>query len=37
MAMLQEFPDTLELNDQERFFLDYYHQKNYKENNNSEE
>ena len=37
MAMLQEFPDTLELNDQGRFFLGYYHQKNYKENNNSEE
>lgn len=37
IAMLQEFPDTLELNDQGRFFLGYYHQKNYKENNNSEE
>ena len=37
MAMLQEFPATLELNDQGRFFLGYYHQKNYKENNNSEE
>ena len=37
MAMLQEFPDTLELNDQGRFFLGYYHQKNYKKNNNSEE
>ena len=37
MAMLEEFPDTLELNDQGRFFLGYYHQKNYKENNNSEE
>lgn len=37
MAMLQEFPDTLELHDQGRFFLGYYHQKNYKENNNSEE
>lgn len=37
MAMLQEFPDTLELNDQGRFFLGYYHQKHYKENNNSEE
>lgn len=37
MALLQEFPDTLELNDQGRFFLGYYHQKNYKENNNSEE
>ena len=37
MAMLQEFPDTLELKDQGRFFLGYYHQKNYKENNNSEE
>lgn len=37
MALLQDFPDTLELNDQGRFFLGYYHQKNYKENNNSEE
>ena len=37
MSLLQEFPDTLELNDQGRFFLGYYHQKNYKENNNSEE
>ena len=37
MAMLQEFPDTLELKNQGRFFLGYYHQKNYKENNNSEE
>ena len=37
MAMLQEFPATLELNDQGRFFLGYYNQKNYKENNNSEE
>lgn len=37
MVLLQEFPDTLELNDQGRFFLGYYHQKNYKENNNSEE
>ena len=36
MAMLQEFPDTLELNDQGRFFLGYYHQKNHKENNSEE-
>ena len=32
MAMIQDFPDTLELSDQGRFFLGYYHQKNYKEN-----
>ena len=36
MALLQEFPDTLDLNDQGRFFLGYYHQKNFKENNNEE-
>lgn len=32
MSNIQEFPDTLELSDQGRFFLGYYHQKNYKEN-----
>lgn len=31
MAMIQDFPDTLGLNDQGRFFLGYYHQKNFKE------
>lgn len=37
MAMIQDFPDTLELSDQGRFFLGYYHQKNYKENKNIEQ
>lgn len=32
MALIQDFPSTLALNDQGRFFLGYYHQKNYKEN-----
>lgn len=32
LAMLNDFPDTLELQDQGRFFIGYYHQKNYKEN-----
>lgn len=32
LAMLKDFPDTLELQDQGRFFIGYYHQKNYKEN-----
>lgn len=36
MAMIQDFPDTLELSDQGRFFLGYYHQKNYKENKDIE-
>lgn len=31
MAKLQDFPDILGLSDQGRFFLGYYHQKNYKE------
>lgn len=33
MEMLSDFPETLDLQDQGRFFLGYYHQKNYKENN----
>uniref|UniRef100_UPI0040286530 type I-C CRISPR-associated protein Cas8c/Csd1 n=1 Tax=Candidatus Cryptobacteroides bacterium TaxID=3085639 RepID=UPI0040286530 len=37
MDMIQRFPDTLNLNDQGRFFLGYYHQKNYQENNKTEE
>lgn len=37
MAMIQDFPDTLELSDQGRFFLGYYHQKNYKENKDIEQ
>ena len=31
LGMIQDFPDTLDLNDQGRFFLGYYHQKNHKE------
>lgn len=37
IAQLKEFPDTLDLNDQGKFFIGYYHQKNYKENNKTEE
>lgn len=37
MDMIQRFPDTLNLNDQGRFFLGYYHQKNYQENDKTEE
>lgn len=37
IAMLRDFPETLSLQDQGRFFLGYYHQKNYKENNENEE
>lgn len=37
MAMIQDFPDTLELSDQGRFFLGYYHQKNYKESKETEQ
>lgn len=37
ISMLQEFPDTLDLQEQGRFFLGYYHQKNYKENKETEE
>jgi CRISPR-associated protein, csd1 family len=36
MALIQDFPSTLSLNDQGRFFLGYYHQKNYKENKETE-
>mgnify|MGYP003308479118 CR=1 FL=1 len=31
LSSLNDFPDTLDLQDQGRFFLGYYHQKNYKE------
>ena len=31
IALLQDFPNTLDLDDQGRFFLGYYHQKNHKE------
>lgn len=37
IAQLKEFPDTLDLNDQGKFFIGYYHQKNDKENNKTEE
>ena len=36
MAMISNFPTTLELGDQGRFFLGYYHQKCYKENKETE-
>lgn len=35
--MLKDFPETLNLQDQGRFFLGYYQQKNYKENKETEE
>ena len=37
MAMIQDFPTTLNLGDQGRFFLGYYHQKCYRENKETEE
>lgn len=37
IAMLKDFPETLDLQDQGRFFLGYYHQKAYKENKETEE
>lgn len=37
MASIPNFPDSLELGDQGRFFLGYYHQKNYRENKEMEE
>ena len=37
MAMIQDFPNALNLGDQGRFFLGYYHQKNDKEINTTEE
>lgn len=36
MAQISDFPDTLDLSDQGRFFLGYYHQKNYEENKETE-
>lgn len=36
MAMIQDFPTTLDLGDQGRFFLGYYHQKCYRENKETE-
>ncbi len=32
ISMFNEFPDTLDLQEQGRFFLGYYHQKNHQEN-----
>lgn len=37
MAMIQDFPTTLDLGDQGRFFLGYYHQKCYRGNKETEE
>ena len=37
MAQISDFPDTLGLSDQGRFFLGYYHQKNHEENKNTED
>lgn len=37
MALIQEFPNTLNLDDQGRFFLGYYHQKSHRENQEIEE
>lgn len=37
IAKLKDFPETLDLQDQGRFFLGYYHQKNYKETKETEE
>ena len=37
MAQISDFPDTLDLSDQGRFFLGYYHQKNHEENKNTED
>lgn len=37
MAQISDFPDTLDLSDQGRFFLGYYHQKNYEENKETED
>lgn len=34
---LKDFPEILDLQDQGKFFLGYYHQKNYKENQETEE
>lgn len=37
MAQISDFPDTLDLSDQGRFFLGYYHQKNHEENKEKED
>ncbi|MCD8237029.1 MAG: type I-C CRISPR-associated protein Cas8c/Csd1 [Prevotellaceae bacterium] len=37
IALIHDFPNTLDLNDQGRFFLGYYHQKNHREDKETEE
>ena len=37
MAQISDFPDTLDLSDQGRFFLGYYHQKNHEEKKETED
>mgnify|MGYP002094849480 CR=1 FL=1 len=37
IALIHDFPNTLDLNDQGRFFLGYYHQKNHREYKETEE
>lgn len=37
MAQISDFPDTLDLSDQGRFFLGCYHQKNHEENKETED
>lgn len=37
ISAIKDFPKTLGLSDQGRFFLGYYHQKNYKDNTENEE
>lgn len=37
IAQISDFPDTLDLSDQGRFFLGYYHQKNHEENKETED
>ena len=37
MTQISDFPDTLDLSDQGRFFLGYYHQKNHEENKETED
>jgi len=37
IVLIQNFPNTLSLEDQGRFFLGYYHQKAHRENQETEE
>ena len=37
IALIQDFPNTLNLSDQGRFFLGYYHQKCHRDNKEAEE